>query len=288
MSDGGKKGAQVKKPYNIIILSVLLFSLFFYSYAYAARVDTIKVRSDKMHKEIPVMVFLPEGRAGKIQKNPVVYLLHGYGGDYSSWSEKVDLGKLADRYQFIIVCPDASQNSWYIDSPIDKDSQYETFITSELVRWVENHYPAIAKREGRAIAGLSMGGHGGLYLAAKHPNTYIAVGSMSGGVDLTHFTAKWDISEKLGEYDKFPERWRNHSVVNLADRFKNRGIYLAIDCGVSDFFIDDNRKLHEKLLRLNVLHDYWERPGGHSWEYWQKVLEYHLLFFKNAFSLGAY
>ena len=58
---------------------------------------------------------------------------------------------------------------------------------------------------------------------------------------------------------------------------------IAIDCGVNDFFSQANRDLHELLLKNKVAHDYQERPGGHTWEYWNRVFPYASVFFRSQF-----
>jgi len=99
-------------------------------------------------------------------------------------SPRSRLSKYADRYDFIIVCPDGNYSNWYMDSPVDSSFRYETYMARELLQWVDEHYKTIRSREGRAITGLSMGGHGAFYLAFRNQDTFGAAGSMSGGVDI--------------------------------------------------------------------------------------------------------
>jgi len=251
---------------------------------YSAEVDTVLIYSVSMDTNIPAIVVKPDAYFSNQQDFPVVYLLHGYGGNYLNWSQKTDLGTLSDRYEFILVCPDGNYNSWYLDSPLDSSSQYETHIISEVIPFIDSTYRTVTDHKGRAITGLSMGGQGALYLAARHPELFMAAGSMSGGVDLTYSTVKWEIAQKLGSYEKYPQRWREHSVVNMVDLFKDHSLALFIDCGVDDIFIQVNRQLHKRLLEANIPHVYIERPGGHRWEYWVNALPYHLLFFKQVFT----
>ena len=245
----------------------------------AAQLDTLRIPSPSMHKTISAVIVIPDAYHEGRERFPVVYLLHGYSGSYRDWAKHLDLRPLADRYGFILICPDGGYNSWYLDSPLDVASQYETHIIKEVIPFVDNHYRTIRGKNGRAITGLSMGGHGALYLAARHPGLFYAAASMSGGVDLTYSTKKWEIALKLGPYKKYPDRWHRNSVVNMIDQLKKAGLKLLVDCGVKDIFINNNRQLHQKLLNAGVDHDYVERPGGHSWAYWINALEYHLLFF---------
>lgn len=264
-------------------LQFIVFCLFSITLLFSARIDTVLIYSKSMEKDLYAIIVLPEEHNHATTLFPVVYLLHGYGGDYRNWSKHADLGSAADEFGFILVCPDGGKSSWYLDSPIDPRSQYESFITEELVLWIDSHYHTIPDRKGRVITGLSMGGHGALFLAIRHPDIYRAVGSMSGGVDLTYSTKKWELAQRLGSYESFPERWHDNSVVNMVDQLVNKDLAIVVDCGVDDFFIEINRKLHKKLLDSKVPHDYYERPGRHNWDYWVNALSYHLLFFEKTF-----
>ena len=121
-----------------------------------AVVDTLAVYSEAMKKNVQVVVVSPENN--HVPK-PVVYLLHGYGGNAKTWlSMKPELKDIADRDGLIFVCPDG-KNSWYWDSPKDPSYRYETFVSSELVKYIDSEYSTVKDRSGRAITGLSMGGH---------------------------------------------------------------------------------------------------------------------------------
>jgi len=80
-----------------------------------------------MHKDIKCVVIRPVMVSNERIRLPVVYLLHGYSGNYSNWITKVpDLKKYADEYKLLIVCPDGDYSSWYFDSPVDPSMRYET------------------------------------------------------------------------------------------------------------------------------------------------------------------
>ncbi|MDQ2752350.1 MAG: esterase family protein, partial [Bacteroidota bacterium] len=189
----------------------------------------------------------------------------------------------SDEYNLIIVCPDGDYNSWYFDSPVDSTKRYETYISKELVSWIDEHYATLAAPKGRAITGLSMGGHGALFLAFKHQNVFGAAGSMSGGVDLQPFPANWDIAQKLGTYADHPEVWKLNSVINLTYLVQNKNFPILFDCGTEDFFYPVNKKLHDKLLANGIPHDFISRPGSHTWQYWANAVGYQMLFMHNYF-----
>lgn len=272
----------MKKIYSCLLSGTLIFVLFL-SHAAAATVDTVLTYSQAMKKNLKAVIITPSDYSSN-KTFPVVYLLHGAGGDYSDWIKQVPaIASCADTYQLIIVCPDGGKTGWYFDSPVHASFKYETYVSSELVKWVDGRYKTIKSREGRAITGLSMGGHGALYLAFKHQNIYGAAGSMSGCVDLRPFPNNWEIAKRLGKYADYPERWEQNSVINLTHLLTPGSLTLIIDCGVSDFFFPVNQKLHEKLMLMNIPHDFIARPGEHSWAYWANSVQYQMFFMANFF-----
>lgn len=266
-------------------LKLFFLLLLGYLSTQAAKVDTLAVESQSMQKSIKNVIITPNQYSS--QKNPfaVLYLLHGAGGNYASWIKRVpEIAGYADRYNLIIVCPDAASTSWYFDSPIDSSMKYETYVAKELVPWIDENYKTISNKSGRAITGLSMGGHGALYLAFRHPDIWGAAGSMSGGLDFRPFPQKWDIALRLGSYEANKGRWDKYTVINMIPLLKDSNLKLIIDCGVNDFFLAGNRQMHTKLLEANIPHDYIERPGEHNWDYWANAIKYQLLFFNDYFN----
>jgi S-formylglutathione hydrolase FrmB len=261
-----------------------LLLVFFIQSASAADVDTINIPSGSMHRSYKCVVVTPSTYKNGMQRFPVVYLLHGYAGNYANWITKVPvLRELADAYQCMLVCPDGAFSSWYIDSPVDSAIRFETYIGKEIPAYIDQHYQTLPEPRYRAITGLSMGGHGALYLAIRHPDVFGAAGSMSGGVDLRPFPKNWDIAKRLGEPGVKGTNWNDYTVINQMDKLKPGTLSLIIDCGVKDFFIDVNHDLHKKLLLAGIDHDYTERPGEHNWNYWSNAIKYQLLFFHQFF-----
>lgn len=245
--------------------------------------DTVEVKSAKMGRNIKNVVVLPEQYfvGDQDRRYPVLYLLHGATGCYSDWSKKTNLDALATKHSMIIVCPDG-QDSWYFDSPIDPKMQFETYVAKELVAYIDEHYRTIADAKMRAITGLSMGGHGGLWLGWRHPDVFGSCGSMSGGVDITKFPDRWKLDKRLGKYETHKQRWAQHAVINLVPTLKP-GQNIIIDDGYDDFFYQVNVDLHKALLAKKIPHDFIIRPGKHSWGYWINSLDYQLVFFEKAF-----
>ena len=261
--------------YGIILSLILSVSCY-------AQVDTVGVYSPSMKKEIKNVVVLPADYQSTQTNCPVIYLLHGYSDNYKGWiSFKPELAEIATARQIIFVCPNG-ENSWYWDSPVNPALQYETYVAKELVQYIDQHYRTVNGPEGRAITGLSMGGHGGLWLGINHPDVFGACGSMSGGVDIRPFPNNWEMAKSLGSYKDNPEMWDNHTVITQIHKIP-RTLRIIIDCGTEDFFYPVNRELHKELLYHNVKHDFISRPGAHNRDYWKNAADYQILFFSKFF-----
>jgi S-formylglutathione hydrolase FrmB len=250
----------------------------------ASTIDTVGIYSHAMKKTCKALVIYPDTPSD--EPIPVLYLLHGLGGDYGSWLKiKPALVDYVQEHRIIIVCPDGGERSWYLDSPVDSAFRYETHLTKEVVPFVDSLYNTIPAREGRAIAGLSMGGHGSLFLSIKHPELFSIACSTSGSVDLLKRTFSWKYKEMiLGDTTCCLANWQANSVNRLVDQLSPGILKLHIDCGTEDELIDVNRELHRKLLNMGVEHEYIEHPGVHDAAYWARSIDSIMKFVLNEFS----
>lgn len=251
--------------------------------AWCAKVDTVAVSTTHLATPGKAVVVTPDAAANG-KSFPTVYILHGYGGQYDNWIKKrADLPELADRYGMVLVMPDG-RNSWYWDSPQNPQMQMESFFVEDLVPYIDSNFPTEKDSSKRAITGLSMGGHGALWLAIRHSDIWGNAGSMSGGVDILPFTGKWDMKQSLGDYDSNPEEWSRRSVINLVPTLKPDQLNITFDCGKDDFFHDVNENLHQRLDTFKIPHDYTVKPGKHTWDYWTNSILHHLLYFNEKFN----
>lgn len=281
------------KTLRLLVLSVLTLAYF---QSKASTVDTLDVPSAVMKKVYKAAVVLPASYANSKASYPVLYLLHGGSGHFRDWltqtPDKMLVRNLADQFNMIIVMPEGETFGWYLDSPFDQNNKFETYITKEVIQKIDNTYRTVRSNKGRVITGLSMGGHGAMYLSSRHPELFCAAGTMSGAMDMnyTKFKINEDFTKSLkarfekllGTSDTSNDVFVKNSIINMVDAIKKNGMPITIDCGVDDFLIDANRELHSRLLYNGVPHDYTERPGAHTWEYWQNSLPYHLLFFQKV------
>jgi len=243
--------------------------------------DTVTVSGKYIDRPMKVTVVTPESylQEADTTRYPVLYLLNGHGGDYRNWSRIVSLDDIADEFGCIIVCP-SGFNSWYWDSPEMPGLQMESFITEELVPYIDSNYRTRTDRLGRAVTGFSMGGHGGLWLGIRHSDMFGSAGSTSGGVNIIPFPKNWSMSKSLGEYEDNKVRWEAHTVKNLVDSIKPGQLNIIFDCGTEDFFYKVNCDLDSALNARKIHHVYITAPGAHNGEYWSRSIYPQLRFFR--------
>lgn len=225
------------------------------------------------------LVVLPAGYT-QSQSYPLLIMLHGWSGNYKQWDEVTGgLRKYADKYQFIIVCPDGFYDSWYVDSPVNPKSRFETFFIQELMPEIKSKYRIDERNV--FITGLSMGGHGAMLMLLKHPDIFKSAGSTSGILDITEFPDRWSMLNALGRYTEKPENWVKNTDISLLDNIKDRDKEIIFDCGTEDFAYNVNKKFNEKCIALKIKATFISQPGSHNRQYWDKTIENHFRFFKN-------
>lgn len=266
------------KPVKVWLI-VFLVGIAFFGKAQ----EQIVYQSKNLYKSDTVWVFKPKNYNEK-QKPPLIYLLHGYSGNYKQWHGIMDAQKYADEYGFIIVCPDGLFNSWYINSPAKKDWQYESFFFDELFPDIIKRYKPDTSKI--FISGLSMGGHGALSLFIKHPELFASAGSTSGGVKLRDFSAKYGLSDLLGNPSKEDEIWDNYSVTPNIHKLQNINKPFIFDCGSGDFFYTYNNELKQRCDELKLKATYISQPGTHNKAYWAKSIKQQFEFFKGVLATG--
>ncbi len=251
--------------------------------AETTRVVTIKLESKLMNAVMPYNVVLPADYDRADSKNlryPVLYLLHGLSGHYSDWTSRTSLAEYARQYRIIIVTPEGN-NGWYTDSATVPSDKYESYILKELIPDVQRRFRAFDSRDGRAIAGLSMGGYGSLKFAIKHRALFVFAGSMSGALG----AASWTLEDLKGSTAIFhslqpvfgpldsPVRAAN-DIAKLyrevvADEIGTLP-YLYLDCGTEDPLLPVNLSFDQTLRDKKIPHEFRELPGAHNWVYWNK------------------
>jgi S-formylglutathione hydrolase FrmB len=228
---------------------------------------------------------IPEKMKGPF---PVLYLLHGLSDDHTAWTRWTSIDRYVRDLPLIVVMPDA-ERSWYTDAVGMSNAAFETFITRDLIGFVDESFNTIRSREGRATCGQSMGGYGAFKLALKHPDLFCAAASHSGAlVAAEHFVA--GAPERVREmsliFGDNPKGGPDDlmEIIALADRETLPALYM--DCGADDFLFDANQKMHRHLESLGIRHEYHEDQGNHNWEYWDRRIQISLEFIKKALKIG--
>lgn len=253
------------------IAKSLFLLCFLAGWASAHPADTLHISSEALQRTQRAVVYVPDGEG----PFPVVYVLHGHGGSYRNWPSRTDLAHLANTFQVILVSPDGGRDGWYLDSPVQDSARYATHVGVEVPRAVLDFAGSRADSSRQGVVGLSMGGHGAVYLALTFPERFKAAASLSGGLDLLPFPDRWGLSGRLGPLETAQDsaRWAAFSLVQRLQNLNTESApALWIDCGVDDFFLQANRDARAVLLERRIPHTYIERPGGHTWTYWLNAL----------------
>jgi putative tributyrin esterase len=244
------------------------------------------LKSDFLAQADSVLVFKPKAYHEN-EKYPLVYLLHGYSGNYKQWSQTTDLQKLADQYGFIIVTPDGF-TSYYINSPINKGFRYEDFFFKELVPKVHKSFSIDEKNI--FISGLSMGGYGALRYFILHPEYFNAAGSTSGALEIDYHNFQkvsqqfWqtnrmtdDLIKNIGNPET--ENWNRYSISTLLKQNPDFNKPFIFDCGMEDVLYPSSENLKFLTDSLNIPTTFISQPGNHNTEYWNGSIKHHFVYF---------
>ena len=222
-------------------------------------------------------VYTPAGyEKNKKQKYPVLYVLHGIGGDEDAWLDQGRAAQILDNLiaqgkakPMIVVFTNGNiseeaapcQNSTgYIHPTTDLPKTMEgTFETAfpEVVKFIDSNYRTIAKKQSRAICGLSMGGFHTLYISLNNPDMFGYSGMFSAAIGVSDSS----VSPIYQDFDQ-----------KLATYFSKNPSLLWIGCGNTDFLIQSNQEFVKKLQDNNYPHEYLENEGGHIWRNWRIYL----------------
>jgi len=238
------------------------------------------------NREMKFDVILPRDYATSARRFPVLYLLHGYGGNYKDWCSLTHIADYAKHYEEIIIMPGAA-NSWYVNNYANPQLKWEDYITADLIPYVDSHYRTLAARQHRAIAGLSMGGYGALFLALKHPQMFAAAASLSGVVASANMD-RWDrplvqAQQKNPAYAALirsmrldfgptenPARAGEDLFLLVRKVMPANCPQLYLSIGWGDTLLHENREFVRLLARLKMPYRYSEVPGKHEWPVWNE------------------
>lgn len=226
-------------------------------------------RSGSLGREITYRVILPTVIPNK-QKLPVVYLLHGGGGDFREWSNDSDVAGFAEK-GLILVMPEG-ESSYYTNSEDRPHDRFEDYIVTDLISDVESRFLADPSR--RAIVGVSMGGFGAIKLALKHPGLYKFVGALSPAIDVPSrpFSIK-----RISQYRHHAaifgpwgsQRRRENDPFVLAATVDPGSVpFIYISCGEQEGLLRSNKQFTALLARRKLNFESHFGSGGHDWNQW--------------------
>ena len=224
-------------------------------------------------------VYTPAGYENSKTKYPVLYVLHGIGGDEDAWVTQGRATQILDNLiargqakPMIVVFTNGNISEEA--APLENSTGYTrptmslpqtmegTFETSfpEIVKFIDSHYRTIAKKQSRAICGLSMGGFHTLYITLNNPDMFNYSGMFSAAIGTgseeraTHKEIYANVDGKLATY------------------FSKKPALLWIGIGSSDFLIQSNNDFRKKLDAAGYPYEYMETDGGHIWKNWRIYL----------------
>ncbi|HOX82946.1 MAG TPA: alpha/beta hydrolase-fold protein [Chryseolinea sp.] len=233
------------------------------------KIDTISYPSKTVGVNREALVYTPPGYS-KSKKYPVLYLLHGIGGDKKEWLKQgqpqVILDNLyADKKleSMIVVLPngramkdDRAIGNIFDSVKVQAFATFEKDLLNDLIPYVEKKYPVLKDREHRAIAGLSMGGGQSLNFGLGNLDKFAWVGGFSSAPNT-----------------KMPE-----VLVPNPEAAKSKLKLLWISCGDADGLMAFSKRTHDYLYEKNVQHIFYVEPGGHDFKVWKNDLYMFSLF----------
>jgi S-formylglutathione hydrolase FrmB len=253
---------------------------------------------------VPYCVILPSGYdADKASNYPVLYFLHGLGGNEQLLLNSGGLNMIQDLRdskrigEFLIVAPDAGR-SFYVNSR-DGKVHYEDFFIREFLPYIESHYRVHAERKSRGVTGVSMGGYGALRFALRYPDLFVAVSAHSPALieTLPNIKVSHDqaaaVAEVLGKAFGSPVDaafWQRESPFTIVkDGPRPAGLQIYFDCGTDDEFgfYKGNAQFDQLLTTRGSPHEFHLYPGGHDWDYFAEHLPASFEFQSHAFGFAT-
>lgn len=240
--------------------------------------------SPKLGMERLMYVYTPAGYESSGQKYPVLYLLHGGGGDEDAWTTMGRAPQILDNLiaegkikPMIVVMTNGNSDQIMAQKRVESNAQgvssmadgmFEESLVSDVIPYIEKNYRAIPERTSRAVTGLSMGGIQTQKLALTHPNTFYYYGVQSMGIIEQDSFVQANVLKELTD---------NHIDELMKSDY---GLYW-IACGTQDFLFESVINMRKIFDEYGVDYEYYETEGGHTWDRWRIYLtEFSQMIFK--------
>jgi S-formylglutathione hydrolase FrmB len=227
------------------------------------------------------LLYLPPSYSlaqAQTKRYPVLYLLHGSPGGARDWLVAGQANTSADMliaagsiHELILVLPDGNgrpgMTSEWADS-FDHTQLIETFVSKELVSYVDQHYRTLADAQHRAIGGLSMGGFGAMNIAIHHPDVFGSALSFGG-----YYYAEGAIWGRNAAYQQ-----ANSPLLTIGQNQEARKLHIYLGAASEDQpYYSDARQFAQALDKLHIPYTFDILPGHHAWSIWQSQLYHGLL-----------
>ncbi|MBQ8044595.1 MAG: acetylesterase [Clostridia bacterium] len=250
----------------------------------------MNIFSKTLMRTVPVNVILPVDKIGADNDEisdkksyKILYLLHGILGNYMDWVTGTRIQRYAEEHDLVVVMP-SGDNAAYIDQ-VASHNLYGEFIGKELVEMTRKMFPLSCKKEDTFIGGLSMGGYGAMRNGLKYHETFGAIISLSGVLNIDKFRERNNDTDNFIERRDFTEAvWGDLNKVAISDKnpkylveqMLKQGvrfpkIYLA--CGKDDFLLEANEEFRDYLKEKGIEVTYESGEGGHEWDFWDEYIE---------------
>jgi enterochelin esterase-like enzyme len=227
------------------------------------KIDTLLYDSKTVGVKRKTLVYTPPGFS-ESKKYPVLYLLHGIGGDEKEWlvngHPEIILDNLFSEGKvepMLVVMPngramkdDRATGNMFDPEKVEAFSTFEKDLLTDLIPFIESKYPVFSDREHKALAGLSMGGGQSLNFGLGNLDTFAWVGGFSSAPN----TKKPD--------ELVPNPQLTSSKLKL----------LWISCGDQDNLMSFSQRTHDYLKEHDVPHIFYVEPGGHDFKVWKNDL----------------
>lgn len=244
---------------------------------------SINFKSEALHMPVMVDVIMPQGHGGY----KTLYLLHGAGGDHTTWCSRSRVEDYADNRNIAVIMP-SGNNKFYVNNEHGKD--YFTFITDELPNVCERWFDLSRAAQDRYIAGVSMGGYGALYGAMKKPGFYASAFGMSPYLSAGEALKDYengkckgigeDLYSVFGNSTSYAQKFYDlcDLVHNLGENSGNcvdNSTKFIISCGLQDNIVSPQicGKLADCMKNYGYNAEFISEAGSHDWDYWDTCIQ---------------
>jgi len=209
-------------------------------------------------------------------KLPVVYLLHGNGGNFLNWSNYADVSRYAATSESggLILAMPQGDASYFVNAALKPEDRYSDYLVNDLIGDVEARFPAATGRANRAVVGVSMGGYAAVELALTRPDLFGFAGAISPAIDVPSRRFSW---KRWGQWQRFRTifgEWGSETrraedpfvLVGSADPAKTP--YFYVTAGEQEALLEPNKRFVARLKARGLAYEFHTKPGGHDWAEW--------------------